>query len=74
MELIMVGLQIFKNKNWGAQNERRELIEFNIKHVTLHSVVYDEEYDICWYSTSDAKMTFMTTKFGWKITFVIGKF
>ena len=44
-----------------------ERIEFNVKYLTVHSVVYDEEYDICCYSTSDGKITWMTTKNGWKV-------
>ncbi|CAI2386786.1 unnamed protein product [Moneuplotes crassus] len=55
-------------KNRGMKNERGEpeLLEFNIKHTTLNSYVYDEEYDLACYCTSDCKMNIMSTKFGCK--------
>lgn len=56
--------EIYKNR--GMKNERSdpELIEFNVKQIQLNSYVYDEEYDIACYCTSDGKINLMSTKFG----------
>ena len=58
---------VYKNRSSMGDHFEPERIEFNVKYLTVHSVVYDEEYDICCYSTSDGKITWMTTKNGWKV-------
>ena len=51
------------NKNDPTEPER---IEFIIKNVTVNSFVYDEEYDVLCYATSDGILTLMTTSGGSK--------
>ena len=58
--------EIYRNRNSKSDRAEPERIEFNVKHVQLKSVVYDEEFDLCWYSTDDGKIKIMTTKNGCK--------
>lgn len=55
--------EIYKNRGSKAEHAEHQRIEFILKHLTINSFVYDEEYDICCYSTSDGRVT-MSTKLG----------
>jgi WD40 repeat protein len=65
--------EIYRASDLNSKRVEPDRFEFNVKYMTVNSFVYDEEYDLCCYSTSDCKMTLMNTKHVSKTYLVIGR-
>lgn len=58
---------IYKSGSGGKKDtELNNKIEFFYKNLRVHSAVFDEEYEVCAASTSDAQLNLMTTEHGCK--------